>query len=289
MSDTWGDIQALKNKQTSLREKLARRRKERQEAAADILANISVSASGGTPPAPPLALPTSTSTPSSEQPPGQSTCAAATVKTGVAKNLCYGGVGAGGGGGGGGGGIRGWVVEGAGRGGGIVKHHVRSGWFWLQLQNDWRLRLSHCLTLTSGSGYNYTQKLITRWRHLKQHVVDYVFVTCSVKWPFAQTKIKIPLKTVWYFALQRLTYRRHNASRWRHCLPPRNRRSRNLCGWRRPFWQTSSDICCSCSATLVWPCRLTRTRWQPLWANRCKMIYRRRQSTICCKSLQLRA
>lgn len=37
MSDTWSDIQALKNKQTSLREKLARRKKERQEAVDEII------------------------------------------------------------------------------------------------------------------------------------------------------------------------------------------------------------------------------------------------------------
>ena len=36
-SDTWGDIQAIKNKQTSLREKLARRKKERQEVVAEII------------------------------------------------------------------------------------------------------------------------------------------------------------------------------------------------------------------------------------------------------------
>jgi hypothetical protein len=36
MSDTWSDIQATKNKQSSLREKLLRRRREREGILADI-------------------------------------------------------------------------------------------------------------------------------------------------------------------------------------------------------------------------------------------------------------
>lgn len=37
MSDAWSDIQALKNKQSSLREKLAQRKKQRQEVVAEII------------------------------------------------------------------------------------------------------------------------------------------------------------------------------------------------------------------------------------------------------------
>jgi len=37
MSDAWSDIQALKNKQNSLREKLAQRKKQRQEVVAEII------------------------------------------------------------------------------------------------------------------------------------------------------------------------------------------------------------------------------------------------------------
>jgi len=37
MSDAWNDIQALKNKQSSLREKLAQRKKQRQEVVAEII------------------------------------------------------------------------------------------------------------------------------------------------------------------------------------------------------------------------------------------------------------
>ena len=37
MADTWSDIQALKTKQSSLREKLAQRKKKREEIAAGIL------------------------------------------------------------------------------------------------------------------------------------------------------------------------------------------------------------------------------------------------------------
>ena len=36
MCDAWSDIQALKNKQSSLREKLAQRKKQRQEVVAEI-------------------------------------------------------------------------------------------------------------------------------------------------------------------------------------------------------------------------------------------------------------
>jgi len=37
MSDTWSDIQALKTKQSTLREKLAQRKKQRQEVVAEII------------------------------------------------------------------------------------------------------------------------------------------------------------------------------------------------------------------------------------------------------------
>ena len=37
MSDAWSDIQALKTKQSSLREKLAQRKKQRQEVVAEII------------------------------------------------------------------------------------------------------------------------------------------------------------------------------------------------------------------------------------------------------------
>ena len=37
MSDAWSDIQALKTKQNSLREKLAQRKKQRQEVVAEII------------------------------------------------------------------------------------------------------------------------------------------------------------------------------------------------------------------------------------------------------------
>ena len=37
MSDAWSDIQALKNKQSNLREKLAQRKKQRQEVVAEII------------------------------------------------------------------------------------------------------------------------------------------------------------------------------------------------------------------------------------------------------------
>jgi len=37
MSDAWSDIQALKSKQSSLREKLAQRKKQRQEVVAEII------------------------------------------------------------------------------------------------------------------------------------------------------------------------------------------------------------------------------------------------------------
>ena len=36
MSDTWSDIQALKSRQSSMRERLARRKKEREGLVADI-------------------------------------------------------------------------------------------------------------------------------------------------------------------------------------------------------------------------------------------------------------
>ena len=39
MSDTWQDLQAFKSKQASIKERLARRKKERQEVVAGILAS----------------------------------------------------------------------------------------------------------------------------------------------------------------------------------------------------------------------------------------------------------
>lgn len=50
MSDTWNEIQAEKNKQLSMREKLAMRRKEREQVVADVksIANLrTASASTG--------------------------------------------------------------------------------------------------------------------------------------------------------------------------------------------------------------------------------------------------
>jgi len=44
MSDAWSDIQALKNKQSSLREKLAQRKKQRQEVVAEIIGKPSAAA-----------------------------------------------------------------------------------------------------------------------------------------------------------------------------------------------------------------------------------------------------
>lgn len=42
MSDTWSDIQALKNKQSNLREKLAKRKKERQEVVDEVIGTPSI-------------------------------------------------------------------------------------------------------------------------------------------------------------------------------------------------------------------------------------------------------
>ena len=46
MSDTWGDIQALKSRQSSFREKLARRKKEREGIVAGITGSSSLRSSG---------------------------------------------------------------------------------------------------------------------------------------------------------------------------------------------------------------------------------------------------
>lgn len=44
MSDAWSDIQALKSKQSSLREKLAQRKKQRQEVVDEIIGTSSATA-----------------------------------------------------------------------------------------------------------------------------------------------------------------------------------------------------------------------------------------------------